>query len=194
MGWRLLQDEPDASHLVLNEKNLFSWRPQMFGSRSRIKPGPGQESVWDYPRPPALERVPERLRVVFAGQTIADTQSGYRVLETSHPPVYYIPPADVRLDVFKAAAGSSFCEFKGRAQYWSIDLGGRRSERAAWSYPDPSPKFRDINDYLAFYASRVDECWVGDERVEAQEGDFYGGWITAKVVGPFKGGPGTFGW
>ena len=166
----------------------------MFGSRSRIEPGPGQESVWDYPRPPALEPVPERLRVMFAGQIIADTQSGYRMLETSHPPVYYLPPADVMTDALEAAAGTSFCEFKGRAKYWSIVVDDSRSERAAWSYPDPVADYRAIKDYFAFYAPRVDECWVGDERVTPQEGDFYGGWVTSKIVGPFKGGSGTIGW
>jgi uncharacterized protein (DUF427 family) len=138
--------------------------------------------------------VPERLRVIFAGETIADTNEGYRVLETSHPPVYYIPPQDVRANVLVPASGLSLCEYKGRAQYWSIDFKGRRSEKAAWSYPNPTQAFGRIKDYIAFYASRVDACFVGEERVDAQEGDFYGGWITSRVVGPFKGPPGTRGW
>jgi len=166
----------------------------MFGRKSRAKAGPGQESVWDYPRPPALEKVPERLRVIFAGQVIADTSSGYRMLETSHPPVYYIPSEDVAMDRLEPSVTGSFCEFKGEAQYWSIMVDGRTSRNAAWSYPDPSPAYRAITDHLAFYASPVDECWVGEERVQPQDGDFYGGWITSKIVGPFKGGPGTFGW
>ncbi|MDJ0948844.1 MAG: DUF427 domain-containing protein [Alphaproteobacteria bacterium] len=166
----------------------------VFFRPKRIEPGPGQESVWDYPRPPRLEQVSERLKVVFAGETIAETGGGYRVLETSHPPVYYLPRADVRLDLLVAAPGRSFCEFKGVARYWTIDVGGRRSENAAWSYPDPTDGFRPIKDFLAFYASRVDDCWVGDERVEAQAGDFYGGWITSRIVGPFKGAAGTRGW
>ena len=160
----------------------------------RIEPGAGQESVWDYPRPPRLERVSERLRVVFNGETIADTTAGYRVLETSHPPVYYIPPADISQHFLLAAPGSSWCEFKGLAKYWSIDVAGRRADNAAWSYPAPSPAFADIAGYLAFYASRLDECWVGEERVQPQQGDFYGGWITSRIVGPFKGGAGTRGW
>lgn len=160
----------------------------------RREPDPGQESVWDYPRPPRLESVSDRLRVVFAGETIAETDQGYRVLETSHPPVYYFPPADARRDLLTPAPGRSLCEFKGEAQYWTIHVGGAESERAAWSYPEPTPAFRAIKDYLAFYASRVDACWVGDERVRSQAGDFYGGWITSRVVGPFKGGPGTSGW
>lgn len=158
------------------------------------KPGPGQESVWDYPRPPRLERVHARLRVDFAGQTIADTTDGFRVLETSHPPVYYISRADIRAGVLSDAPGQSFCEFKGVARYWTLDLNEHTSERAGWSYPTPTPAFAQIRDHIAFYASKVEACWVGDERVQAQQGDFYGGWITTKVVGPFKGAPGTMGW
>ncbi len=159
-----------------------------------MEPAAGQESVWNYPRPPRLEKVGERLRVMFNGKTIADTVAGYRVLETSHPPVYYIPPADIGQHYLLTAAGSSWCEFKGHAKYWSLDVEGRRSENAAWSYPTPTLAFADIAGYLAFYASRVDECWVGEERVQPQEGDFYGGWITSRVVGPFKGAAGTRGW
>lgn len=161
---------------------------------TRIEPLPGQESVWDYPRPPRLEPVGARLRVIFAGETVADTTGGYRVLETSHPPVYYIPPADLARHFLHKAAGASWCEFKGHATYWSLDVHGRRSEQAGWSYPRPTPAFAAIADYIAFYASRVDDCFVGDERVQAQDGDFYGGWITTAIVGPFKGGVGTRGW
>ncbi|MBR1088419.1 DUF427 domain-containing protein [Bradyrhizobium manausense] len=164
------------------------WRPK------RIEPSAGQESVWDYPRPPRLEKTSARLRVIFNGHTIADTISGYRVLETSHPPVYYIPPDAIARNYLLDAPGGSWCEFKGHAKYWSLDVLGRKSERAAWSYPAPTPQFADIAGYLAFYASRVDECWVDDDRVQPQEGDFYGGWITSRIVGPFKGGAGTRGW
>ena len=160
----------------------------------RTEPANGQESVWDYPRPPRLEKVGERLRVSFNGQTIADTVAGYRVLETSHPPVYYIPLADVVERYLLAAPGSSWCEFKGHAKYWSLNVDGKRSENAAWSYPEPAPAFAEIAGFLAFYASRVDACWVGEERVQPQQGDFYGGWITSRVVGPFKGAAGTRGW
>ncbi len=154
----------------------------------------GQESVWDYPRPPRLESTNARLRVVFAGETVADTRNGYRVLETSHPPVYYLPPSDARMDLLVPAPGQSFCEFKGVARYWTLAVNDQTADRAAWSYPDPTADFRAVRDHLAFYASRVDECWVGDERVQPQESDFYGGWITSQIVGPFKGAPGTFGW
>jgi uncharacterized protein (DUF427 family) len=158
------------------------------------KPAAGQESVWDYPRPPRLEQVRERLRVVFNGKPIADTVKGFRVLETTHPPVYYIPPEDIAQHCLQAVPGSSWCEFKGEAAYWSLDVDGKRCENAAWSYPRPSPAFAQIAGYLAFYASRVDACWVGEERVQPQQGDFYGGWITSRIVGPFKGGAGTRGW
>ena len=160
----------------------------------RIEPLPGQESVWDYPRPPRLEKIDARLRVIFNAQIVADTTAGYRVLETSHPPVYYIPPDDIARQCLLETPGGSWCEFKGHAKYWSLDVDGRTSERAAWSYPSPSPGFVDIARHLAFYASRVDECWVDDERAQPQDGDFYGGWITSRIVGPFKGGAGTRGW
>ncbi|BAL75113.1 DUF427 domain-containing protein [Bradyrhizobium cosmicum] len=160
----------------------------------RIEPLPGQESVWDYPRPPRLEKTGARLRVIFNARTIADTTAAYRVLETSHPPVYYIPPDDIVRHYLLDAPGGSWCEFKGHAKYWSLVVDGRTSEQAAWSYPAPTPQFADIAGHLAFYASRVDECWVDDERVQPQDGDFYGGWITSRIVGPFKGGAGTRGW
>jgi uncharacterized protein (DUF427 family) len=160
----------------------------------RIEPGPGQESVWDYPRPPRVEDVEEEVRVVFNGVTVAETYKARRVLETSHPPVYYIPPQDVRMEYLEPAAGGSFCEWKGRARYWTVAVGDRRAERAAWSYPDPLPGFETIQGYLAFYAGPMDTCTVGGEQVEPQPGGFYGGWITSDVVGPFKGGPGTMGW
>jgi len=166
----------------------------MISKPERIAPGPGQESVWDYPRPPRLEQEPEGLRVVFAGETIADSNRAYRVLETSHPPVFYIPWSDIRDEFLIAAPGQSYCEFKGVARYWNVKVGDATTERAAWSYPNPTAGFAPLKDHLAFYASRVDGCWVGKERVQAQDGDFYGGWITSRVVGPFKGAAGTRGW
>ncbi len=160
----------------------------------RTPPGPGQESVWDYPRPPRLEPVNRRLRVVFNGEIVAETVNAKRVLETSHPPSYYIPPEDVRMDLLESAPGRSLCEWKGQAHYYTIRVGDRRSEQAAWAYANPTPSFTAIRDHLCFYASRVDACFVDDEQVQPQEGDFYGGWITADIVGPFKGGAGTWGW
>ncbi len=163
---------------------------------TRLPPGPGQESVWDYPRPPRLERTGRRLRVVFAGRTVADTTAAYRVLETSHPPVYYLPPDDIDMSLVGASqAASSFCEFKGRAVYYDLIAAGAASvPGAAWAYPVPSRAFAPIAHHLAFYASQTVACYVDDELVQAQAGDFYGGWITRDVVGPFKGAPGTWGW
>ena len=160
----------------------------------RQKPGPGQESVWDYPRPPVWQPVTDRLRVVLGGIDVVTTHAGIRVLETSHPPVYYLPPDDFLAGTLKRAAGRSFCEFKGEAVYWDIVAGSKTANRAGWSYPSPVSTFAAIRDHVAIYASAMDECWVGDEQVAAQQGDFYGGWITAKIVGPFKGGEGTWGW
>jgi uncharacterized protein (DUF427 family) len=158
------------------------------------RPGPGQESVWDYPRPPALAQSDARIEVELAGTLIASSQRAWRVLETSHPPVYYLPPADVRLDLLEASPKRSFCEWKGRASYHHVVVGARRAENAAWSYPSPVSRFEPIRDYLAFYPSAMDRCRVDGEVVRAQEGDFYGGWITSRIVGPFKGGPGSLGW
>jgi uncharacterized protein (DUF427 family) len=159
-----------------------------------MEPGPNQESVWDYPRPPRIEAVPARLRVVFAGATIADTRAARRVLETSHPPVYYFPPDDVDEGCLLLSKRRSRCEFKGAAHYWSINIHGRFSEDAAWSYPNPTAGFQAIAACLAFYPGKMDECWVGEERVLPQQSDFYGGWITSRIAGPFKGGPGTLAW
>ena len=161
---------------------------------NRIAPGPGQESVWDYPRPPRLEACPFRVRVEFGGVTIADTTRALRLLETSHPPTYYLPPEDVRLDLLEGNRQRSFCEFKGDAGYWDLSVGTQVSRDAAWSYSAPSGPYAALRGYFAFYPSRVDACFVGEERVEAQPGDFYGGWITANLVGPFKGTPGTRHW
>ena len=162
--------------------------------RKRVEPGPGQESVWDYPRPPRMEDVEEKVKVVFGDVTLAYTTMAKRVLETSHPPVYYIPPGDIRMEHLRPSAGTSYCEWKGRAGYYDVVTDEKTEERAAWFYPSPTPSFRELKDYVAFYPSRVDACWVGGEKVEAQEGDFYGGWITPNIVGPFKGAPGTWGW
>ena len=159
-----------------------------------VEPGPGQESVWDYPRPPRLEFVRRRLRVVLGGVTIADTTAGLRVLETSHPPNYYIPSADIRPDALAIEDGSSWCEWKGSAHYFTVRGGDRIERRAAWGYANPSPGYSDLAGMVAFYPARMDACFVDHEHVVAQPGGFYGGWITADVVGPFKGSPGTNWW
>ena len=153
------------------------------------------ENVWDYPRPPRLEPCDRHVRVILAGVTIADSEDALRVLETSHPPTIYIPPADVRADLLVAnEAATSWCEFKGRARYVDAVIGGQRFAQIGWRYPAPSPAYAMLRDHVAFYPGRVDAAWLGDERVTAQEGDFYGGWITSDLVGPFKGPPGTLGW
>ena len=174
-------------------------RPRVFARTvpppaERALPSPGQESVWDYPRPPRVEPVPERIRVVVDGITLADTTGAFRVLETAGPPVYYVPPGDVRTDLLEPTGHRSVCEWKGDAAYWSIALRGRTVRNTAWSYPHPNPGYEMIRDHLAFYAWAVDEAWVGDELATPQPGRFYGGWITSKIVGPFKGGSGSFGW
>lgn len=156
----------------------------------RVKPGPGQESVWDYPRPPRVEPVGAHVTIELDGAVIASTNDAVRVLETSHPPVYYLPRSAFAAGVLQPAEGSSFCEFKGRAGYLSVGS----ADRAAWFYPEPSKGFEALIDRVAVYPARMDRCTVGDDVVTPQEGDFYGGWITPAIVGPFKGGEGTWGW
>ncbi|MEU4159938.1 DUF427 domain-containing protein [Actinoplanes sp. NPDC026670] len=152
------------------------------------------ESVWDYPRPPRVERTTVRVTIVNSGLVVADSVRCLRVLETSHPPVFYVPRDDIADGVLEAAAGHSYCEFKGVATYWDLVVGEIRVPRAGWSYERPAPGYDELTSAVAFYPSRVGECRVGGELVRPQEGDFYGGWITADITGPFKGGPGTTGW
>ncbi len=152
------------------------------------------ESVWDYPRPPVIEPVPQLIKIVFNAEVIVETWKALRVLETSHPPVYYVPPRVVKPGILHPVPGSTWCEWKGAASYFDVVLGDRVVSRAAWSYPDPLPAFLEIRDYVAFYAGRMDACFVGDEKVLPQAGNFYGGWITSNLTGPFKGVPGTQGW
>jgi uncharacterized protein (DUF427 family) len=156
----------------------------------RVQPAAGQASVWDYPRPPALVASDRRVVVRAGDVLIADTRAAYRVLETSHPPTWYLPRADVEPDMLQPSrARSTWCEWKGAATYWDVlDL-----PAVAWSYEQPTVGFEPITGYVTFYPSRL-ECEIDGERVEPQPGGFYGGWITPDVVGPFKGGPGTLGW
>ncbi|MEM6304248.1 MAG: DUF427 domain-containing protein [Pseudomonadota bacterium] len=151
------------------------------------------ENVQDYPRPPALEPVPQRLRVILGGQIVADTTRGYRVLETHHAPTYYIPPDDVTGHL-TPAQGRSFCEWKGTASYWDVTAGEVTAPRAAWSYANPTPGFVPITGYLAFYAASMEACFVGEASVVPQPGDFYGGWTTDNLRGQIKGAPGTRHW
>jgi uncharacterized protein (DUF427 family) len=162
--------------------------------KDRDVPGPGQESVWDYPRPPRLEPVYGRVTVEVAGQLIADTTRAMRVLETSHPPTVYIPPDDVRTEFLVPNRQSSHCEWKGRASYADLVVEDAHIESATWYYEAPVAPFGELKGYYSFYPGRVDRCTIDGEVVEPQPGDFYGGWKTSKIVGPIKGGPGTMGW
>lgn len=159
-----------------------------------IKPEPGQESVWGYPRPPRLEAVEKRVEIDFAGLRIVDAPNCFRVLETSHPPVYYVAPDFVLGGVLQSARGSSLCEWKGQADYLDVVANGETAERGAWRYRSPTEPFRAIAGYIAFYAGPMDRCTVGGVIVTPQPGEFYGGWITPDVVGPFKGEAGSTGW
>ena len=155
---------------------------------------PGQESVWDYPRPPAVRKCTQFVEVRFAGQVVCRTAESWQVLETSHPPTYYLPRRAFLAGVLRAGTGSSFCEWKGAARYLDIVVGERTATRAAWFYPSPSPGYEALVDHVALYAGVTDGCFVDGERVVPQPGSFYGGWITDGIAGPFKGGPGSLGW
>lgn len=159
-----------------------------------LRPRPGQESVWDYPRPPRLEPTGHRIRAIAQGVTIAESIRALRVLETSHPPTYYLPPNDVRMDLLMPSNERSACEWKGVATYYDGVVGGRTIERIAWSYPDPTKRFRDLKDYLAFYLPALQSGYVDEMEATPQPGGFYGGWVTADLAGPFKGVPGSWGW
>lgn len=159
-----------------------------------VVPGPGQESVWDYPRPPRVEPSDRRVVVELGGVVIVETVRALRLLETSHPPSWYLPLADVRPGVLVPVAGTTTCEFKGTAHYYDVAVGARRESRAAWTYPEPVPRYDALRGHVALYPGRMDRCTVDGIQVLPQEGGFYGGWVTPDVVGPFKGGPGSWGW
>jgi uncharacterized protein (DUF427 family) len=161
---------------------------------TRVEPGPGQESVWDYPRPPRVEPERRRARVELGGRTIADSRRAVRVLEMSSPPTVYFPPEDVATDVLEPAEGITVCEWKGDASYFDVVVGATRARRAAWTYRAPNPSYAELAGWISFYPGRVDACVLGEERVRAQAGLYYGGWVTSEVVGPFKGEPGTESW
>ena len=152
------------------------------------------ESVWDYPRPPRVEPSSRQIRVVFSDTTVAETRRAIRVLETSYPPVYYIPPVDVKQQFLSRSGHHSRCEFKGMATYYTLKVERKVATNDAWSYHNSATGYESIKDHIAFYPRRVDACYVDGERVQAQEGDFYGGWITSDIEGPFKGGLETAGW
>ncbi|MEM7335824.1 MAG: DUF427 domain-containing protein [Chloroflexota bacterium] len=161
----------------------------------RIEPGPGQESVWDYPRPPRVEETSKQIEIVFGGITIAKTTNAKRVLETSHPPVYYIPPHDIEREYLVPRFTTSYCEFKGTASYYGLYIDDeKQTSVAGWYYISPNPRFESIKMHVAFYAEYMEACYVDGELIKPQTGSFYGGWITNDVVGPFKGEPGTEYW
>lgn len=147
------------------------------------------ESVWDYPLPPKVEEFPQPIKIVFNGEIIADSLNSKRVLEKGHPPVYYLPMQDINSKLLKPSSKRTWCEWKGQAEYYDVIVGNQISINAAWYYPNPTPEFVELAGYVAFYANKVEGCFVGDERVEAQAGGFYGGWITSNIQGPFKGSP-----
>ncbi len=159
-----------------------------------VKPGPGQESVWDYPRPPRLEDFAGSITIELGGETIASTTRAWRVLETSHPPTYYLPRDAFAEGVLQPTAGESWCEWKGRASYYDLATGTRRAPRAAWAYQRPTSGFSSIAGAIAVMPAGVDSCSVNGEQVIPQPGGFYGGWVTSWIVGPFKGIPGSMGW
>jgi uncharacterized protein (DUF427 family) len=159
-----------------------------------IPPAPGQESVWDYPRPPRLEAVRRQVEVIHGGQTVALTLEPLRVLETSHPPVYYLPRDSIVPGVLVPTGRSSFCEFKGVATYFRVTMGSAVADDAAWTYESPAPGYEAMAGYVSFYPERVEVCLVDGEYVQGQPGGFYGGWVTGEIVGPFKGAPGSEGW
>lgn len=169
-------------------------------SRNRIVTGPGQESVWDYPRPPRVELSAKLVVVMFGGLEVCRTSRAHRVLETSHPPSWYLPREDWLDGSLEPAGGTSYCEWKGIATYLDViggrgpSGGSRRAIRSAWTYPEPTAEFAELRDAVAVYPAAMDSCTIDGEPVQPQDGGFYGGWVTAEVVGPFKGAPGTQGW
>jgi uncharacterized protein (DUF427 family) len=152
-----------------------------------------REDVQSYPRPPALEPVPQRIIIRLGGMLVADTTRAFRVLETHHAPTYYLPPGDITATL-RPIPGSSYCEWKGVARYFDVLSGDKIASRAAWAYDRPTAGFAGIAGCVAFYAGQMDEAWVGDLRVIPQPGDFYGGWVTPNLDGRIKGAPGTLHW
>jgi uncharacterized protein (DUF427 family) len=171
------------------------WRNMERKRPNDIKiPDPGQESVWDYPRPPKVEHIGKHLRVEFGGIAIAESNHTIRIIETASPPVYYFPPDSVLMKYIEPSQRRSLCEWKGRAIYYSVRVGKQFSENATWSYPDPWEGYQAILGYLAFYAAKMDACYIDGQQVKPQPGEFYGGWITVDILGPFKGEQGTEEW
>lgn len=155
------------------------------------RPGPGQESVWDYPRPPLVQHSDRHVEVFLGGVKVADTTRAVRVIETSHPPVYYVPIEHILPDTLKPSGRATYSEFKGEASYYDVTVGEHTAEHAAWTYAQPAPGYEALTGYVAFYPRLMDECRIDGERVRPQAGQHYGGWITSEIVGPFRGDPGS---
>jgi uncharacterized protein (DUF427 family) len=148
-----------------------------------------RELVWDYPQPPRIEEVIQPIKITFNGKTVANSSNAKRVLERGHPPVYYVPLDEINVKTLQASSRRTWCEWKGEAYYYDVVVGGMISRNAAWYYPEPTPDFEEIRDFVAFYAGKMDACYLGKELVKPQAGDFYGGWITRNIEGPYKGSP-----
>jgi uncharacterized protein (DUF427 family) len=187
-----------AASIALYMAMRYALKSSLFTRFYRVSRDPvqvGQESVWDYPRPPRLEKTNKNIKIVFNGVTIVDSNDAYRVLETSHPPVYYIPQKDIKMEyISRNSEHTSFCEWKGQCNYWDLDVNGHKLEAKIFSYENPTTSFVPIQGHLSFYAGPMDGCFVEGERVTPQPGYFYSGWITKDVVGPFKGSSGTMHW
>ncbi len=158
------------------------------------EPGPGQESVWAYPRPPRVELERRRIRVLFGDVRLADSTRAWRVLETANPPVYYLPPGDVAVQLLSPEERTALCEWKGVARYWTAQVGTLVAAGAAWSYPEPFPGYEAIAHHFAFMPRLMSACLVGGTRAQPQPGQYYGGWVTPDITGPFKGEPGSENW
>ncbi len=187
-------DPTDPAHIAALARARAMWR---YVGQARPPfaqaPGPGQESVWDYPRPPRLEPDAREVLVMVGPVEIARTRRALRLLETASPPTFYLPPEDVQMALLRPAQGASFCEWKGEARYWSVQAGSQWLGAVAWSYAQPMAGFEFLRDHIAFYPSRL-ECFVAGVRALPQPGRFYAGWVTPELVGPFKGEPGSGGW
>jgi uncharacterized protein (DUF427 family) len=181
-----------SDEAIARARDQWTWRGQARPAFA-VEPGPEQESVWDFPRPPALMRDEREVVLRWGGVELARSRNTIRLLETSHPPSFYLPWSDVDRSLLQPAGGGSFCEWKGPARYWSLVHGAERLERIGWSYPEPLAGAEAIADCVAFYAQGLD-CTVGGMPVTPQPGGFYGGWVTPELVGPFKGDPGSSGW
>ncbi len=184
-------DAPSSE--VLRARRKWKWNGEVRPPWAD-EPGPGQESVWDFPRPPRIESEPRTLRVEHAGVVVAESRAALRILETAGAPTLYLPLTDVDESRLVPSSAESFCEWKGRARHFDVRIADAVGPEAAWSYPDPYPEFEPLRDWLAFHPGRLDGCWLGDVRATPQPGGYYGGWVTPNLAGPIKGGPDSGSW